>query len=201
MTNLEEIILIGGGGHARACLDVVWAEKKFSVAGIIDQRYSIGANVLGIPVIGTDDDLPALVAKGMKFLVALGQIKSPEPRMRLYHRLRDLGASMPTIIAPTANVSPQARIGEGSIVMHMALIGPGVSIGENCIINTRALVEHDTEVGSHSHVSTGAILNGNCQIGCGVFIGSAAVLRQGVRIGDRGIVGMGCIVHQDMGSD
>ena len=196
----ESLILIGGGGHARACLDVIWSEQKFKVVGIVDLSDLVGTEVLGVPVIGTDADIPSLVTSSVSFLISLGQLTSSEPRMHIHCRLRALGARMPTIVAPTASVSPWAIVGEGTIVMHMALIGPGARIGENCIINTRALVEHDSEVGDHSHVSTGAIVNGNCRIGSGVFIGSSAVLKQGVQIGDRSVVGMGSCVRQNMGT-
>jgi sugar O-acyltransferase (sialic acid O-acetyltransferase NeuD family) len=195
---LKKLVLVGGGGHARACLDVIQAGGCFDVAGILDRPDLVGADVLGVPVIGTDEDMPGLVAKGMYFLIALGQIKSPEPRIRLYVRLRELGAQLPVVVAPSAHVSPHAVIGEGSIVMHMAMVGPGVRIGANCIVNSRALVEHDAEVGDHCHVATGALVNGDCRVGSGVFIGSGAVLRQGVRIGDRSIVGMGAIVRGDV---
>lgn len=169
------------------------------MVGILDRPEFVGANVLGVPVVGTDDDLPALVAKGMWFLVALGQIKSPEPRIRLYGRLRELGAKLAVVIASSAHASPQATIGAGSILMHMAVVGPGARIGANCVVNTRALVEHDAELGDHCHVATGALVNGGCKVGNGVFIGSGAVLRQGVRIADRSIVGMGTIVRRDLG--
>jgi sugar O-acyltransferase (sialic acid O-acetyltransferase NeuD family) len=198
---LRKLILVGGGGHARACLDVIRAGGGFDVAGVLERPGYVGGDILGVPVIGTDEDMPALVAKGMCFLITLGQIKSPEPRMRLHGRLRELGAQLPVVVASTAHVSPNATIGMGTIVMHMALIGPGVHIGDNCIVNSRALVEHDTEVGNHSHVATGSILNGNCRIGQGAFIGSGAILRQGVWIGDRSIVGMGSIVHSDVLAD
>jgi hypothetical protein len=72
-------------------LDVIRAEGRFDVAGILDRAERVGADVLGVPVIGTDEDMPALVAKSMCFLIALGQIKSPEPRIRLHTRLRELG--------------------------------------------------------------------------------------------------------------
>ncbi len=195
---MTELVLIGGGGHARACLDVIRAAGRFQIAGILDRPELAGTDVLGVPVIGTDEDLPALVNRGMCFLIALGQIKTPESRIRLYGRLRELGAKMPVIVAPTAHVSPEAAIGEGTIVLHMAVIGPGARIGANCIINTHALVEHDSEVGDHCHLATGALVNGGCVVEPGVFIGSGAVLRQGVRIGERSVVGMGVLVRHDV---
>jgi sugar O-acyltransferase (sialic acid O-acetyltransferase NeuD family) len=195
---MTELVLIGGGGHARACLDVIRAAGRYQIAGILDRPDMAGTDVLGIPVIGTDEDLPALANKGMCFLIALGQIKTPESRIRLFGRLRELSAKLPVIVAPTAHVSPQAVIGEGTIVMHMAVIGPGARIGANCIINTRALVEHDSVVGDHCHVATGALVNGGCVLEQEVFIGSGAVLHQGVRIGERSVVGMGALVRYDV---
>jgi sugar O-acyltransferase (sialic acid O-acetyltransferase NeuD family) len=177
---------------------VIRAAGGFQVAGILDRPELAGTDILGVPVIGTDQDLPALVSKGMSFLIALGQIKTPESRIHLFGRLSELGAKLPVIVAPTAHVSPEAVVGEGTIVMHMAVIGPGARIGANCIINTRALVEHDSVIGDHCHVATGALVNGACIVEQGVFIGSGAVLRQGLSIGERSVIGMGARVRHDV---
>jgi sugar O-acyltransferase (sialic acid O-acetyltransferase NeuD family) len=193
-----ELVLIGGGGHARACIDLIQASDQFQILGILDRSELVGTDVLGIPVIGTDEDLPVLVKKNLSFLITLGQIKTPDLRIRIYKRIKVLGGLLSTVIATSAHVSPFAQIGEGSIIMGKAMIGPGVRIGENCIINTNALVEHDSVVGKHCHISTGAIINGGCQVGDGVFVGSRAVLRQDIRIGDRKIISMGAAVFGDV---
>lgn len=197
---MRELVLVGGGGHARACLDVVRACGDFRVAGILDRSELVGRDVLGVPIIGTDNDLPALVGKGMCFLIAVGQIMTPDPRMLLFARLLELGAKLPIIVAPTAHVSPDAEIGAGTIVMHMALVGPGARVGVNCILNSRALVEHDTVVGDHCHLATGVLVNGGCTVEQGTFVGSGSVLRQGVRVGERAVVGMGVAVWRDVAS-
>ena len=193
-----ELVLIGGGGHARACIDLIQASDQFQILGILDRSELVGTDVLGIPVIGTDEDLPVLVKKNLSFLITLGQIKTPDLRIRIYKRIKVLGGLLSTVIATSAHVSPFAQIGEGSIIMGKAMIGPGVRIGENCIINTNALVEHDSVVGKHCHISTGVIINGGCQVGDGVFVGSRAVLRQDIRIGDRKIISMGAVVFGDV---
>jgi sugar O-acyltransferase (sialic acid O-acetyltransferase NeuD family) len=193
-----ELVLIGGGGHARACIDLIQASDQFQILGILDRSELVGTDVLGIPVIGTDEDLPVLVKKNLSFLITLGQIKTPDLRIRIYKRIKVLGGLLSTVIATSAHVSPFAQIGEGSIIMGKAMIGPGVRIGENCIINTNALVEHDSVVGKHCHISTGAIINGGCHVGDGVFVGSRAVLRQDIRIGDRKIISMGAVVFGDV---
>ena len=34
---MNKIVLVGGGGHARSCIDVIEMENKFSIAGIVDK--------------------------------------------------------------------------------------------------------------------------------------------------------------------
>ena len=39
---MKELILIGGGGgHCRSCIDVIEQEQKFKIAGIIDKKEFI----------------------------------------------------------------------------------------------------------------------------------------------------------------
>jgi sugar O-acyltransferase (sialic acid O-acetyltransferase NeuD family) len=195
---MTRLVLIGGGGHARSCIDAIGSTGGIEIVGILERPRFVGTRVLGIPVIGTDEEIPALVKDGMAFLIAVGQIETPEPRQRLFSRLKGLGARLPAIVAPTAHVSPHAWVGEGSIVMNMAVVGPLANIGANCIVNSRALVEHDVEVGDHCHISTGALINGSCRIGNGVFVGSGAVVRDGVSIGEGTFIPMGTLVTRDV---
>lgn len=193
-----DLILIGGGGHAKACLDVLASVDAFRPVGIVERPEFRESDVMGVPVIGSDRDLPGLIVAGNAALVTVGQILSPDSRILLYSRLLDLGARLPAVIARTAHVARGAVIGGGTIIMQMAMVGPSTRVGENCIINSRALVEHDVQVGNHCHVATGALVNGGCVIGSGAFIGSGAVLKQGIRIGERAVIGMGCIVDRDV---
>ena len=39
---MKKIILIGGGGHALSCIDVIEHEKKFKIIGIIDKKLKKG---------------------------------------------------------------------------------------------------------------------------------------------------------------
>jgi len=179
----EKIILIGGGGHCRSCIDVIEQEGRFEIAGIVERpSHPETGYVLGYPILGTDDDLSDLKEKYDYALVTVGQIKTEKPRMRLYELLKKLKFSLPIIVSSMAYVSRHASIGEGTIVMHQALVNAGAKIGTNCIINTKALVEHDAVVEDHCHIATGAILNGGAIIGSGSFFGSAAVSKENVSI-------------------
>jgi sugar O-acyltransferase (sialic acid O-acetyltransferase NeuD family) len=191
------LILIGAGGHARACIDVIEQYGQFEIAGLVGTADELHTRQLGYEVIATDDQLAELAGRYRHALVTVGQIQSPALRMRMFEQALRLGFDLPVIVAPSAHVSRHATIGAGSVVMHGAIVNAAAQVGRNCILNTRALVEHDAVVGDHCHVSTGAILNGGVQLGAGSFVGSASVVKQGVRLGERSIVGMGLAVRHD----
>jgi sugar O-acyltransferase (sialic acid O-acetyltransferase NeuD family) len=176
------IILIGGGGHCKACIDVIEMENRLEIIGILDVSDKIGTKVLGYPIIGTDLDIERLAGETEHFFLTLGQITSAEKRISLYNQLKRLDLKIPTIISPLAYVSHYAHVGEGTIVMHHSMINAAATIGVNCIINSRALIEHDAEIGDHCHVATGAIINGGVKLGEKSFFGSGAVSRQNIVI-------------------
>jgi len=189
------IILIGAGGHAHSCIDVIEQQGQYQIAGLVGMAEEMHDNHLGYPVVARDDDLPQIVKEYGYALISLGQILSPDSRIRLYQQAVKLGFQLPVIIAPTAYVSRHAALGAGTIVMHGAIVNAGVKVGDNCIINNRSLLEHDAAVEDHCHISTGAILNGGVTIGEGSFIGSGTVLKEGVTIGRDCVIGMGLSVR------
>lgn len=196
MTN--PIILVGGGGHCKACIDVIEAEGKYSIEGILDTEDKVGAFVLNYSVIGTDGRIDEYIRQGYHFLITVGQIKSSSLRERLFYILKSKNARLATIVSPTAYVSSHAILGEGTIVMHYSVINAGAAIGDNCIINTASLVEHDSIVGDNVHISTKATINGEVKIGSHVFIGSSSVVAQSVCISDDVIIGAGSVVIRNI---
>lgn len=194
----KPLILIGGGGHAKSCIDVIEEEGAYTVAGIIDVAEKLHSKILNYEVTGTDDDIPALVKKGYHFLVTIGQIKSVKLRLNTWQLLQSLHANMATVISPFAHVSKYATVKEGSIIMHHAIINAGAMVGNNCIINTKAVIEHDAVVGNNCHISTGVLINGDAKIGSEVFIGSGAIISHGVSIADDVRIGAGTLIHKSI---
>ena len=198
MTQKENLILIGGGGHCRSCIDVIEMENRFTILGIVDEKPAEDLALTDYPVLGREEDLPSLVRSCHHFLITIGQIKSSEPRTRLFTQLKQLGGILPVIISPLAHVSRRAALEEGTIVMHHAIVNAGASIGRNCIINTKALIEHDVVIEDHCHISTAAVVNGTAKVQCCSFIGSNAVIRECVVVGEASIVGAGMTVSHDI---
>lgn len=194
---LAPILLVGAGGHAVACIDVIEAGGQFTVAGLVGSAEEVGKRVLDYPILGTDEDLPALVTRYPNALVAVGHIKTAESRIRLFERLHSMSCELPTIVSPRAYVSKHATLGAGTIVMHGAVVNAAAAVGRNCIVNSLALIEHDVIVGDHCHISTSAAVNGGARIGAGTFIGSHSSVRQSLQIGERCLIGMGQRVLAD----
>jgi len=193
---MKDLVLIGGGGHCKAVIDVVEMTGEWRIAGIVERPGSPIREVMGYPVIGYDDKLQALAERFPYALVTVGQIKSPDIRERLFTSALQSGFEMATIVSPLARVARSAVVKAGTVVMHFALVGPDAQIGVNTIINTRALVEHDAVVGDHCHIATTAVLNGNVIVGDYCMIGSGSICREGISIGDRCLVGMGTVVRK-----
>jgi sugar O-acyltransferase (sialic acid O-acetyltransferase NeuD family) len=195
---MDEIILVGAGGHARACIEVIELFGHYKIAGLVEKDEENSQGNLGYAVIGTDDDLKNLQQKYSNALVTVGQIKSPATRIKLFDLLNQLNYSLPFIISPNAYVSKHAQIGDGTIVMHNAIVNANARIGKNCIINNKALIEHDAVIGDHCHISTGAIVNGEVVVGNESFIGSGVVTKQCISIGNNSVIGAGVVVKRNI---
>ncbi len=194
------ILLVGAGGHARSCIDVIEEEGRFVVSGLVGTSDQVGTSVLGYPILGTDADLSSLLRAHPYALVTVGQIKTPEPRVQLFNLLLNHWCALPVIVSPRAHVSRHAVVESGTVVMHGAIVNAGARVGRNCILNSQSLVEHDSVIGDHCHIATAVAINSGVHIGAGTFIGSNVSVRQGVRIGDHCVVGMGMRVLTDCAS-
>ncbi len=194
----EQLLLIGGGGHAAACIDVLRLSGIFSIAGFVDPALEPGTNCFGYPVLGRDEDLPALARLYPNAFITVGQIKTPTVRMRLFATLAALGCNLPRIVSPLAHAADSANLGAGTIVMHFALVNAYARVGKNCIVNTRAVIEHECHIGDHCHIAVGAVVCGNVTVEDGVFIGAGAVCRQGIHIGAGAVIGCGTTVLTDI---
>ncbi len=179
---MKPLLLIGCGGHARSLIDLIESASEWKIYGLVGLPEQVGSRVLGHPVVGCDDDLPALHKECQTSLLAIGQLDDPAPRFRLANQLEKLGFQFPILISPYAVVSRYSQLGVGSIVGHGAIINAGAVVGDHCIVNSRALIEHDVEIGAHCHISTGVVVNGGVTVGSGSFIGSCSMIREGLNL-------------------
>ena len=195
---MQKIVLLGAGGHAHACIDVIEQCKKYNIAGLIGKKEQMMSEVLGYPLLGTDKELKKISKKIKNAIISVGQIKTPKTRINLYKKAIEAGFKLPIVKSPYAYVSPLAKIGEGTIIMHGAIVNTNAVIGKNCILNTRCIIEHDAVVDDHCHVSTGAILNGKVFLGRGSFVGSGSVIKEEVKIGSYCVISANTFLRKNL---
>lgn len=188
----KKLLLIGGGGHCRSVLCSVLSLNEYEEIGIVDYADT---SVLGVPVVGRDEDLPALKKAGWTdAFITVGSIGDTNLRQRLYQMVVNNGLTVPAIIDATAIIAQDAKVAPGCYIGKGAILNSGSCIGKCAIINTGAIIEHDCLIGDFVHISPGTVLCGQVSVGNHSHIGAGSVVRQQIEIGKDVLVGAGSVV-------
>jgi UDP-perosamine 4-acetyltransferase len=190
------VVVIGAGGHAKVVIELIRAQGRYDVVGCTD-REPKQKDVLGAPILGSDDVLPDLHAQGIRHcFIALGDNAL---RRKVAARVTSLGFELVNAISPNAVVSPTARLGRGVAVMAGAVINADARVGDLAIVNTRAAVDHDCQIGEAAHVAPRAVLAGGVRVGPLAFVGAGATIVPGVSVGESTVIGAGATVISSIG--
>jgi len=189
-------VVIGGGGHAKVVIDAMRLQGRYKPVAVTDSDdLRKQDSVLGVPIVGNDNELKKLYSQGIKhFIVGLGSRRNNLTRKDLFDLARGYGFMPAMVVHPNALLATSATVGLGSLVLAGAIINPDARIGENVIINTGAIVEHDCVVGNHVHLCPGVRLSGSVEVGEGSLVSAGALVRQNLQIGDWVVIGMGAVV-------
>lgn len=191
----KKIIMIGAGGHAKSCIDLIETSTNFDVSHIMGTKNELNKKILDYKIDLLEKDLKKF-KKNHLVIIGIGQIKNSKRRTYFFDLLKSYGYILPVIKSKKSYVSKYSEISEGTVVFHDVVINVNTKIGKNCIINSKSLIEHDVTINNNVHISTGARINGGCVIGDGSFIGSGAVICQNVNIGKNCIIGAGVVVKK-----
>jgi sugar O-acyltransferase (sialic acid O-acetyltransferase NeuD family) len=178
------ISLIGVGGHSRVIFELAELNGLI-VDGLFDddvQKFnlSFGEKKIKGPI---DVDLAG------PLVIAIGNNK-----IRKQISGRVLKADWQTLIHPTAIISRNVVIGEGSVIMAGVIIQPGTRIGKHCIINTGACIDHDCFIEDFVHIAPNCSLAGGISVREGTFIGIGSSIIPNITIGSWTNVGAGSVV-------
>ena len=195
----KKLLLIGGGGHCKSVLDSVLTSNEYSEIGIIDKKENNRDNILGIPIIGSDDDLYKLYQDRYHYaFVTVGSIGEPSLRIKLFKMLETIGFEIPNIIDSTAIVSNQVKVERGIFIGKNVVVNVGTSIKDGSIINTGSTIEHDCIINQFCHIAPGTVLCGEVEVGENTHVGAGSVIKQQIKIGSDTIIGMGSVVLNDI---
>lgn len=197
---MTPLLILGAGGHARVLAETAQAQGGFSRIAFLDDRVQHPADpstVLGWPLLGRLDRAiePAILQAFPAALVGIGHAAT---RLHWLEALARIGYQLPTLIHPTAWVSPSASLGPGSVVFAQVAVQAQASIATGAILNTGCSVDHDVHLADGVHICPGARLAGGVHVGARSWIGIGACVIQQVRIGADVTVGAGAAVVQDL---
>ncbi|MGH7244644.1 MAG: acetyltransferase [Phycisphaerales bacterium] len=189
----DQVVLIGGGGHALVVADAA-ARLGITIAKVMDDRRDAPAIAkLGLSYGGGLTELPP---DGMRYFVCVGDT---ELRARLVSALERAGrTAFGAIVSPDAVVSRTANLGPGVFVGPRAVVNCFARVEAHAIINTGAIIEHDCVIGASAHVAPGSIIAGAASIGERAFLGIGARVLPRVKIGEGSVVGAGAVVLRDV---
>jgi sugar O-acyltransferase (sialic acid O-acetyltransferase NeuD family) len=194
---MNDLVIVGAGGHGKVVLDVVLAERRYRPVGFVDADPKLtDAYVGGLPVVGSVNSLPRLRQQRVRHaIVAIGDNRT---RLRYASLLREQGFELVGAVHPTASVSPTAAVGENVVVCPQAAVVCEARLGLAAIVNTGAVVDRECVIGDGAHVCPGAVLAGRVRVGRGAFVGIGAQVIQCRSIGRFAVVGAGAAVIDDV---
>ncbi len=194
---MDNIILVGFGGHAKSVADTIERSNRFHIVGYTDRKPL--ENYQDYKWLGTDEVLKQYHGSGVNYaFICVGYLGHSDVRNKLYTMVKEIGFHLPVIVDPSAVVAGSAKIEEGTFIGKRAVINAGVSIGKMCIINSGAVIEHDCEIGAYAHISVASILCGGVSVGESTFVGANATVIQMRRIGKGCIIGAGSVIRSNV---
>ena len=142
MVYMSELLIVGCGGLGRMVGEVALATGKWSGVRFLDDA------VRGDAVVGKCVDYTELTGSYTDAVAAFG-----ETRLAWAEKLLAAGYRVPSVVHPTAIVSPSARLGEGCLVLQGAIVNTAARLGRACLVNAGALVDHDAVLADGAHAN------------------------------------------------
>ena len=198
---MENIVIIGSGGHAKVIIDIVEKAGLYHIVGLLNKSPKKNKKILGYDLLGKEEDLPKFVKthaiKGI--IIAVGDNFTREKVVEIAKE------KCPEIvffsaIHPNASIAPDVSIGQGTVIMAGVSINATSSIGEFCILNTNSSLDHDSQMADFSSLAPGVTVGGECQIGAYSAINIGATLVPRITIGKHSVIGAGSLVNKPVGS-
>ena len=151
---MNHLLIIGAGG-----LGQMMKEVALSIG--YEQVFFLDDAAKGTDIVGKCCDFLAMREKYDTAVAALG-----DNDMRLYwtEKLIEAGYHVPSLIHPSAVVSPSASISEGSFVLQRAVINTKTCIERAVLINSGAIIDHNSYIERGAHVGLGSIVKANCHV-------------------------------------
>lgn len=197
------LVVWGCSGQARVLLDII-AARGGRVVAFVDAVVTQPL-IDGVPMLDGHMDWQTWRSAHQSRWPILGGVvaigRQGGHRLKIQSMWQAAGIGLPTLVHPSASVSPQSSLGQGAQVLALSVVAAGANVGDACIINHHASIDHECHLEAGVMVAPGATLCGNVWVGEDAFVGAGATVLPRVRIGRRAMVGAGAVVTRDVPDD
>lgn len=193
---MDSLLIWGAGDQGMVVLECALAMKKYGRIDFLEIKEKGCREIKDYHIYKEEDEeLSKRLRAYDEVIVATGNNYLRKQRIAI---LCSVGASLATILHPSAVFSPSAVIAKGCMVLANAVIHTNASVGTGCIINTASVVEHDCIIEDFVNISPSASLAGHTTIGRGAFLGIGSTVIDNIHIGKEAIIGAGAVVIRDV---
>ena len=189
----EKLLLVGAGGFGRMAAEQA---ALFYDCAFVDDGQVVGAEICDIPVVGRVADLPQLRKAYSLLVVCVG---SNRLRAKVYEEAGKLDFAFPNLIAPSAYISPYARLGCGCVVLQNACVQNGAAVGSGVLLNAGVEVHCDAAVGDYALIYTNSVIRTGAAVGSYARIGSNATISNHAAVPDEADIPDGAVICQEVG--
>jgi sugar O-acyltransferase (sialic acid O-acetyltransferase NeuD family) len=188
------LLILGTRTFAEEVADLATMIPGVEVAGFVENMdpQRCRQPLEGLPVYWIDDIGP--LAGNHRAVCAL----STTFRSRYVEQAAQKGLAFATLIHPSAIVSKQSVVGEGSILSVATVVGSHTVLGSHVIVNRGALIGHHTTIGRYCSIQPGANVAGACSIGEATYVGMGAIILDHITVGCHSVVAAGSVVTRDV---
>lgn len=174
----EKLLLVGAGGFGRMVAEQAMLQYD---CAFVDDGQTVDEEICGIPVIGGIADLPELRKDYTLLVVGIGNNSF---RAQVYEKAAAWGYTFPNIIAPSAYVSPFAKIGVGCVILQNACVQNGAVVANGVLLNAGAEVHCDAVVENYALIYTNSVVRTGAKVGKYVRIGSNVTICNNATVPD-----------------
>ena len=174
----EKLLLVGAGGFGRMVAEQAMIQYD---CAFVDDGQPVGAEICGIPVVGGLANLPELRKEYSLLVVGIG---NNQFRAQVYEKAKALGFAFPNIVAPSAYISPFAKVGCGCVVLQNACVQNGASVGNGVLLNAGTEIHCDAAVGDYALIYTNSVIRTGATVGNFARIGSNCTICNNATVPD-----------------
>ena len=189
-----KLLILGTRTFAPEVADVAADIDGVEIAGYVENmdREKMDQKLEGLPIYWIDD-----IARFKDTHLAVCALGTTH-RSHFIEQVIETGMKFATIIHPSARISRNSTVAEGSVIFPGVIIATRTTIGRHVIINRGAMVGHHTAIGDFCSLMPGANVAGACEVGESTYIGMGALVLDHRIVGSHSVIAAGSVVTRDV---